>query len=340
MSLSFKPGRLIAAAVSAVAVLAVANAAGAWGAAGHRMIGYLAVKTLPDDLPGFVRRAAWDVGELAREPDRTKGSGKLHDEYREGNHFIDLDDEGRALGGPHIDALPPTRQLYDDALRAKGETLTHAGWLPYAIADAQADLVTDFALWRIARVGEKKARTAAHRKWFRRDRERREALILSDMGELAHFVGDGSQPLHISIHYNGWGDYPNPKGFTTDRIHGMFEGVFVFSHIRNEDVLPLMGAYQACEGPFEPCIAAYLKTSWRQTIPLYELEQAGGFRDGDARGRAFAAQRLAAGATQLRNLFVDAWRRSATAEVGWPKVKVADVEAQGLDAYESLYGKD
>lgn len=340
MSVSFKPGRLIAAAISAVAVLAVANAAGAWGAAGHRMIGYLAVKTLPEDLPGFVRRAAHDVGELAREPDRTKGSGKLHDEYREGNHFIDLDDDGLALGGPSIDALPPTRQLYDDALRAKGETLTRAGWLPYSIADAQADLITDFALWRIARVGEKKAKSGAHRAWFARDRKRREALILADIGELAHFVGDGSQPLHLSIHYNGWGEYPNPRGFTTERIHGMFEGLFVFSHIRQEDVLVDMGPYTPCEGAMEPCIAAYLKRSWSHTERLYELEQQGAFKDGDPRGRVFVAARLAAGATQLRNMIVDAWRRSATAEAGWPKVKVADVEAQGLDAYESLYGKD
>ena len=169
MSLLFKPGRLLVAAVSAVAVLAMANSAGAWGAAGHRMIGYLAVKTLPDDVPGFVRRAAHDVGELAREPDRTKGSGKLHDEYREGNHFIDLDDAGLAMGGPSIDALPPTRQLYDDALRQADSTLSKAGWLPYAIADAQADLTTDFALWRIARVGERKAKSGARRAWFARE---------------------------------------------------------------------------------------------------------------------------------------------------------------------------
>lgn len=335
-----KRGRLIGAAAAALAVLAAATGAGAWGAAGHRMIGVAAVKALPDDVPGFVRKAAADIGELAREPDRTKGSGKLHDEYREGNHFIDLDDEGLAMGGPSIDALPPTRQLYDDALRAKGETLTHAGWLPYSIADAQADLTTDFALWRVARVGERKARSREHRAWFARDRKRREALILADIGELAHFVGDGSQPLHTSIHYNGWGPFPNPRGFTTDRIHSAFEGVFVFSYIKTEDVMAAMGGYQPCPGPAEPCIAAYIKASWSQTIPLYELEQAGGLRDGDARGRAFAAARLAAGATQLRNMITDAWRSSATRQVGWPAIPVADVETQGLDAYENLYGKD
>ncbi|MBX7247733.1 MAG: S1/P1 Nuclease [Caulobacteraceae bacterium] len=344
MSFSIKRGRLLAAAVVSVAVLLAANSAGAWGAAGHRLIGYVAVKTLPDDLPGFVRRAASDVGELAREPDRTKGSGKLHDEYREGNHFVDIDDQGRTgigTGGPSIDALPPTRQLYDDALRANGATLSKAGWLPYSIADAYADLQTDFGLWRIARVGERKGRTAAHRAWFKHDRERREALILADMGELAHFVGDGSQPLHTSIHYNGWGEsFPNPHGYTNEKIHNLFEGVFVYRYIRAEDIIPAMGQYAPCEGDRLACIAAYLKASWSLTERLYQLEQTGAFRGDDPNGKAFVVDRLAAGATQLRNLYVEAWRSSATAEVGWPKVKVSDVEAQGLDVYENLYGKD
>jgi len=339
MSLLSKPGRLIAAAAALVAAAGLATTAVAWGAQGHRMIGITAVRALPDDVPAFVRKAAHDIGELSREPDRTKGSGKLHDEYREGNHFIDLDDEGRALGGPHIDSLPPTRQLYDDALRAKGETLTHAGWLPYSILDAYADLRTDFALWRIARVGEKKGKRE-HRAWFKRDRQRREALILSDIGELSHFIGDGSQPHHMSIHYNGWGDYPNPRGFTTERVHSPFESVFVPTYVRIEDVAADMTPLETCSVPVEACVAAYLKRTWTHIIPYYELEQAGGFRDGDPRGRVFAAQRLAAGSSMLRNLITQAWRESATAEVGWPKAKVADVEAQGLDAYDSLFGKD
>ena len=339
-----KHGRLIGAAVAALAVLAAATGADAWGAAGHRMIGYLAVKALPADLPGFVRDAASDVGELAREPDRTKGSGKLHDEMREGNHFIDLDDNGMAgigRGGPSIDALPATRQLYDDALRANGATLTQAGWLPYSITETYADLQTDFALWRIARVGERKAKSREHRAWFARDRKRREALILADMGDLAHFVGDGSQPLHTSIHYNGWGtELPNPRGYTVERIHGAFEGVFVFTYIKPQDVAPAMSAYVPCAAERLACIAAYVKTTWLQTEPLYQMEQAGGLRDGNPAGKRFTVTRLAAGASMLRDLYVDAWRASATAEVGWPKIKVADVEAQGLDAYENLYGKD
>ena len=65
----------------------------------------------------------------------------------------------------------------------------------------------------------------AKQAWYRADRERREQLILRDIGVMGHYVGDGSQPHHTSIHYNGWGDYPNPEGFTNSRrTHGLFEG--------------------------------------------------------------------------------------------------------------------
>jgi len=333
-------GRGLALAAVLAASLGLSSASLAWGSSGHRIVGTVAVKALPNDVPAFVRKAAADIGELSREPDRTKGSGKLHDEMREGSHFIDLDDEGKAMHGPHIDALPPTRQLYDDALRQAGSTLTKAGWLPYSIADAYADLQTDFALWRVAKVGEKRAKTRAQRAWFKADRIRREQLILVDIGELSHWVGDGSQPLHTSIHYNGWGDYPNPRGFTTERIHSVFEGAFTAMNVKEADVAAQLAPYEACTAGIERCTAAYIKTSWSHTVPLYELEQAGAFKGNDPRGKAFATARLAAGASKLRDLITDAWRASGGLQVGWPKVAVADVEAGKVDPWEALYGKD
>ena len=83
----------------------------AWGDSGHRMIGRLAVEALPDELPEFVRsaRAAEDVGEFAREPDRSRGAGKVHDTTRDPGHFVDVDDDGKVMGGPALDDLPPTR---------------------------------------------------------------------------------------------------------------------------------------------------------------------------------------------------------------------------------------
>ena len=49
-----------------------------------------------------------------------------------------------------------------------------------------------------------------------------------DTGQLSHFVGDGSQPLHVTIHFNGWGsDQPNPQGYSNARLHGPFESDLV-----------------------------------------------------------------------------------------------------------------
>jgi hypothetical protein len=66
----------------------------------------------------------------------------------------------------------------------------------------------------------------------------------------------------------------------------------------------------------------------------------GAFRPGQTKGAEFAAERFGAGASELRDLIVLAWRDSATTRVGWPVIAVADVEAGKIDPYESLVGID
>ena len=68
---------------------------------------------------------------------------------------------------------------------------------------------------------------AAHKAWFTADRRRREGQILIAIGELSPFVGDGSPPLHVTVHFNGWGDFPHPHGYTTAHGHRPFEPAFV-----------------------------------------------------------------------------------------------------------------
>jgi hypothetical protein len=86
--------------------------------------------------------------------------------------------------------------------------------------------------------------------------------------------------------------------------------------------------------------AEYLAATNAEVVPFYRLQKSGGFKDGDARGRVFAAQRLAAGAAELRDEIVDAWRASSRLGVGYPAVKLADVLAGKVDPYDSLYGLD
>lgn len=314
----------------------------AWGGSGHRMIGQAAMEGLPGDLPAFLRtpKAARLMGELAREPDRWKGVAKLHDHDREPAHFVDLSDDGTILGGPRLTTLPPNREEYETAMRAVGSNSWKAGILPYSIADAAQQVSKDFAMWRGEGLALAREKDKARRAWLVEDRAERENLILQNIGLLAHYVGDGSQPLHVSVHYNGWGDYPNPKGYTTGRVHAMFEGDFVMANIREPMVRAAMAPPRPQVGPLDARIAAYLTATGAQADPFYALEKSGAFSNPNKAGVDFATARLAAGASELRDLIIEAWKVSPNVTVGWPAVSLADIEAGKVDAYRAFYNKD
>jgi hypothetical protein len=244
------------------------------------------------------------------------------------------------MGGPALAALPATREGYDSDLRAVGADSWRAGYLPYSIIDGWQQLSKDFAYWRVEAAAAVSLADPTHRAWLAADRVRREALILRDLGVLSHYVGDGSQPLHVSTHFNGWGPGPNPEAFTQDRIHAPFEGALVRRYMSEAAVRAVMAPYRDCRCSIERGAALYLAATNREVARLYRLQKAGAFAGGDPAGRAFTAERLAAGADELRDLIVDAWRASAAGEVGYPPVKVADVLAGKVDPYDSLYGLD
>lgn len=338
--------RLAIAALALVAAGGVAMQAAAWGNTGHRLIGVAAMRALPDDLPAFLRSpgAAADVGELAREPDRWKGAGQPHDRERDTAHFIDLDDNAHVMSaaGPSIDALPNLKSEYDAALIAAGLDVNDAGYLPYAIMDGWQQLGRDFAYWRVLNAAEARETDPGKRAWYREDRTRREALILRDIGVLGHYVGDGSQPHHTTIHFNGWDrNTPNPDGFTTSRqTHGQFEGAFTARVARLDAVEAAMSAPNLDGFELRPRVAGYLKSTLAEVRPFYVLEKAGGFREADARGAEFVTARLAAGASELRDMVTASWRASADMSIGWPAVKVAEVQAGTADPWLALYGED
>ena len=336
----------LALATACVAVLAgSAVQVGAWGNTGHRLIGVAAMRALPETLPAFLRDpgAIADVGELSREPDRWKGAGQPHDRERDTAHFVDLDDDGHVMNaaGMSIDALPELKSEYDAQLLAAGIKVNDAGYLPYAIMDGWQQVVRDLAGWRVVHAMEQRETDPARRAWYREDRVRREALTLRDIGVLSHYVGDGSQPHHLSIHYNGWGNFPNPEGFTNSRqTHGMFEGAFARRVARLDQVEAAMPAPTTAPFEMKPRVVGYMKSTLGTVIPFYRLEKAGGFVETDPRGAEFVSQRLGAGAAELRDMLVAAWAASGEASIGWPAVKVAEVDAGTADPWISMIGED
>lgn len=306
-----------------------------WGADGHRLINVAAMKALPADLPDFLRSATAlkVVAYLGPEADRQKGAGTTRDKAYDPGHFLDLSDDGTILGGPRLDGLPETLEEYDSALRAKGHSQYKAGSLPYSIIAGYQLLVKDFAWYRAYAVGEQQAKADDKRQLYAGLKAMREAMVLRDIGYWSHFVADGSQPLHVTVHYNGWGEYPNPEGFTEKKIHGYFETRFVMLFVNQAAVDAAMPAPRAVDpSPFKET-ADYLKASNAQVVPLYRLYKDNAFlSEAPAKaGIAFTVAQLAHGAGELRDLIVAAWAESASAKIGWPEVPIKHIEAGWAD---------
>jgi hypothetical protein len=311
----------------------------AWGGTGHRYIGELAVRNFPQQIPAFLRTpiAATQIGLLAQEPDTSRNAGEPHDGDLDPGHFLDVSDDGTILGGPKLAALPTTREGYDTALRAVGSDQYKAGFLPYNLMEGWQQLVKDFALLRRDMAAQKYARkfgfTAAQRRDYANALAVRQLLTLRDLGVWAHFVGDASQPMHVSVHYNGWGEGPNPEGFvTTAGLHAKFEATFVDAHVREAEVADKIRPMRSCNDPVQACATAYLTASHRGVLPVYRLEKAGAFDAATPEAKAFTIQCLAEAASMLRDMVADAWAASGDAMLGYKiKASVTDLEAGKID---------
>ncbi len=330
-------------AASAVAISIagqiVASPAFAWGDTGHRLIGEAAMRALPKGLPAFLYTAqsAVDVGQYSREPDMWRKAGAVHDSDRDPAHLMELDDNGLSAAGTPLDAMPATRTLYEAAVRAHGGDPVTAGYSYYSIIDAYQQVCKDFAFLRVIALGEAKEKDKAKLAWLKNAERRRQDLTLRDIGILSHYVGDATQPMHMSIHYNGWGNYPNPNGYTTASIHWPLEAEYVRQNVTAKDLV--LSAPVSCTDKAEVCVAARLKADFTQVIPLYALEKAGGFKTGDPRGKAFMAGRIAQGASDVRDMVGNAWMASTKTPVNFAGATYDDAKAGKIaDLYILLAG--
>jgi len=311
--------------------------AGAWGEKGHEIINDLAAANLPREVPAFVRTSAArrELRYLGPEMDRLKGSGASWDADRDPGHYLDLGDHGKIAGVVALAHLPSDMAAYEAALCAAHTTPYRVGYLPYSIADGWEQIRTDFALWRVERYEAAHAATAAGRARAAAHARLRATLTLRDIGVWGHFVGDGSQPLHVTTHFNGWGSGPNPEHFPQLRgIHSQFESAFVDRYISEAAVQRDIPAYVARDPRHRisqkrvlSIVARYLQGTNSAVLPLYRIAAAGGFADGSAQARAFTAAQIARGATMLRNLVAYAWEDSLNERVGYPAVAVRAILA-------------
>ena len=276
----------------------------AWGADGHKMINRLAAANLSKDVPAFLRNGnALDTLEyLGPEPDRwrNRAESELGDAQAP-EHFLDME------YADLIGTFPKTRFDYIRALtQAQAAhpdlqlTPEKVGLQPYVTEEVWQRLKAGLREYRkLLAAGE--------------DTKPAEAAVLFYAGWLGHYVADGSQPLHVTIKYNGWTG-PNPNGYTTEhKIHSLFESTYVTENIKASDIAPLVAAAspKVLDDEWDDYMA-YLRHSATLVEKTYQLEKSGGFTGaGTPEGKAFAEQRLAAGAIELRDMIYSAWVHSA-----------------------------
>lgn len=280
-----------------ILLVSAAGSSPPWGAGGHQIVGLTAAVKLPQSMPVFFRDARSQLGYLNYEPDRWRSDdlAEANEAFRY-DHYIDLE------------VIPDSAFAVQDRfeflafMQRQGMHTPErdAGILPFTIVELYQRIVIAWGQWR--------SETDPHVKRFIEQR------ILNDAGILGHFVADGANPHHTSVHFNGWAsDWPNPRGFTTDRtFHARFESEYVHSHITVDDVLPLAVAPVRLVDDVRATVLGYLSGTQAELERLYELEQEEHFGQATT-GRAhkrFTSERLATAAVMLRDLWWSAWKQS------------------------------
>jgi hypothetical protein len=299
------------AAVAALLPLLAVPPSFGWGDTGHKMINRLAAENLPTDIPAFLRtpEAINEIEYLGPEPDRWRSPAEPELSAAQApDHFIDFE------YADMIGTLPKRRYDYIAALTAAEITHPdiarqlqpeHVGFQPYITNEIWERLKSAMRNYR-----ELDAQRA--------DTKPVEAAILFYAGWMGHYVGDGSQPLHVTRDYDGWVEKDNPNGYTTEHgIHSKFETTFVNANITAADVRPLMAPVHPVSDEWTAYMD-YLRHTESLMERVYQLDKDKAFDGaGTPAGKQFAAERLAAGASMLRDLIYSAWLASAEPAPQW-----------------------
>lgn len=316
-------------AFAACLIAAVSLKVQAWDYEGHRMVVRIAFAGLPTNFPGFAlsESARSRVAFLSGEPDRWRNSPDLTFRHCNGpDHYIDFEDLeplrmkpselprfryafAMRLGlerGNHPDRFPAI-----DASRNSDQTRELVGFLPWTLAESYAKLKSSFSYLNALREGGtvEEIRNA-------------EENVLVWMGLLSHYVGDATQPLHTTKHFNGWvGE--NPRGYTTtNRFHSWIDGgFFQKTGLRSELLLgrarPAQPAgpkvVDATREDLFPFFVSFLQEQFSKVEPLYELERDGKLTGEGSRGlegREFLESQLVSAGHLLGDLWFTAWQRA------------------------------
>jgi hypothetical protein len=169
-----------------------------WGNVGHLFINTRAVNNLPAGMSMFINAGTY-FGQHASDADTRKGK----DPTEAPKHFIDI--ESYAAFANLTSDLDSLRTLYGP------QSVTDIGILPWATVQTYDSLVASLKRGSFARAES----------------------IAADLG---HYVGDGHQPLHVTVNYNG-----SMTG--NNGIHARYETAMINTYASKLSVTPVPASY-------------------------------------------------------------------------------------------------
>ena len=152
-----------------------------WWSGGHNIMTKAAVRALPDEVPAFFRASEGMIAHCSYDPDISKNRGAPHVSNAEHpEHYLDLE---LLEGKP----FPKNRYEFIQLCTELGLKPDKVGFVPYAVAEWTERLAVAFA---------------EHRKWPNNSFIQSKCLVYA--GFIAHYGQDMCQPLHLTIHFDGW----------------------------------------------------------------------------------------------------------------------------------------
>lgn len=311
-------------------VVVASTALRAWDHDSHRMVNQLALAALPADFPAFVREStnAERITFLANVPDRwrnvdpwLKNAGVSWTD-----HFCDL--EQLTDAGLDPKTVPSLR--YEFALAFAAGRAVHADKFPAINPAKNIDRTREwagFSPWAMTENFQKLRSAFSYLKAFEEvggtpeEIANAKADVVYAMGLMGHYIGDAAQPLHSTVHHNGWVG-ANPQGYTTwPGFHSWIDGGFVAkAKVRFADIAPrvlpveaiVLGNREDGRDPFFVAAMDYLLAQHALVETLYQLEKAGKLGNGEnsvtPEGRAFIEGQLLKGSQMLARAWVTAWQ--------------------------------
>jgi hypothetical protein len=301
----------------------------AWGVRGHTVANLAAVEGIPQDGPMFLKSQEAYIGHLGTIPDTWRGYTEPYLRISEDANHGWYTEQFDYIPNPPHSRTEFILRVHDEYLRLKAAdpdraklvNIRYTGLQAYSIIEGYERMKAGMRLYRAVENPQQSrmnlASLLATISPFFSDAAQVKQMLANDiafyMGWVGHYVADAAQPLHNSMHHDGWSG-ANPKKYTRDpEIHGRFESNYVdLIEVTAPEVVKYMRK--------DP---RHLDDVWKATLDhslearnsvedVYRADLRGAFqKKDDAEARELVYKRLAAGAGFLRDLAYTAWIESA-----------------------------